>query len=65
MAQVRLARDWTDDAGVKHHAGDLVEVSAATQAELQKSGVVKANWAGPTDTGTSTTNWAGPTGGDS
>jgi hypothetical protein len=68
MVHVRLARNWTDLGGSGHHAGELVDVDAATLAALEASGVVTPAdgeptmaWAGPTgeDDG-----WAGPTGDD-
>jgi hypothetical protein len=60
MVNVRLAQDWTDGTGAAYSAGDMVEVDAATLAELESSGVVE--WAGPTG-GSGGTDWAGPTGG--
>lgn len=57
MVYVRLAQDWTDGDGTAHSAGDMVDVDAATLAELEASGVV----ASP---GGSTAAWPGPTGGD-
>jgi hypothetical protein len=57
MVYVRLAKDWTDGNGTKHSAGDMVDVDAATLAELEASGIVE----GP---GGSTEAWPGPTGGD-
>jgi hypothetical protein len=56
--QVKLARDWTDPTGAAHHAGDIVEVDTVTLAELEQTGVVTPNWAGPTKVD----GWAGPTG---
>ena len=60
--QVKLARDWTDPTGASHHAGDIVEVDTVTLAELEQTGVVTPNWAGPTDTPAKPDAWAGPTG---
>ena len=40
MVYVRLARDWTDDGGSGHIAGDLVDVDPVTLAELEADGVV-------------------------
>jgi len=57
MVQVKLERDWTDGTGASHAAGDLVEVDTVTLAELEATGVVKTDWAGPTGT----KDWAGPT----
>jgi hypothetical protein len=77
MVNVRLAQDWTDGTGTAHSAGELIEVDAATLAELEASGVVgggewagptggsggSGDWAGPTGGGTGSAEWAGPTGG--
>lgn len=71
MVHVRLAKDWTDGNGSAHEAGDMVDVDAATLAELEAAGIVAA-WPGPTGgegdawpgpTATGTDKWAGPTGG--
>ncbi len=56
MVHVRLAQDWTDDAGTAHAAGDMVDVDAGTLAELEAAGIV----AGPGEG----TQWPGPTGGE-
>ena len=40
MVYVRLARNWVDGTGATHAAGDLVDVDAATLAELEGRGVV-------------------------
>jgi len=61
--QVKLARDWTDPTGASHRAGDIVEVDTVTLAELEQTGVVTPNWAGPTGgTTAKPDSWAGPTG---
>ncbi|PZM96392.1 MAG: hypothetical protein DIU79_05190 [Actinobacteria bacterium] len=75
MVYVRLDAEWTDDKGVTHAAGDMVDVDAATLANLEARGIVRgidlgrgdfkgrkdpAGWAGPTS---EPQGWAGPTGG--
>jgi hypothetical protein len=40
MVYVRLAREWVDGTGASHSAGDMVDVDAATLAQLEESGVV-------------------------
>jgi hypothetical protein len=40
MVYVRLARKWVDGTGASHCAGDMVDVDAATLAQLEQSGVV-------------------------
>jgi hypothetical protein len=40
MVYVRLARKWVDGTGASHSAGDMVDVDAATLAQLEESGVV-------------------------
>jgi hypothetical protein len=40
MVSVRLAREWVDDAGASHAAGETVDVDAGTLARLEQSGVV-------------------------
>ena len=40
MVYVRLARDWTDADGARHAAGAMVDVDAATLAELEAAGTV-------------------------
>ncbi|NJC69722.1 hypothetical protein HC031_08310 [Planosporangium thailandense] len=69
MVYVRLARDWTDDEGLEHDAGDMVDVDAVTLAQLEADGVVEASdtretpvltaWAGETGV---KPQWAGETG---
>jgi hypothetical protein len=64
VVYVRLEQEWTDGEGVSHSAGEMVDVDAATLADLQAKGTVggeKAEWLGPTG-GNDTTNWLGPTG---
>jgi hypothetical protein len=65
MVYVRLAKDWSDGDGTVHAAGTMVDVDAATLAELEADGTVAASgddedWPGPT---ASTDAWPGPTGG--
>lgn len=63
MVYVRLEQAWTDGEGVSHSAGDMVDVDAATLAELQAEGVVggeQTDWVGPTGDEAGT-NWVGPT----
>jgi hypothetical protein len=48
--QVKLDKDWTDPTGATHAAGDIVEVDKVTLAELEATGIVKTDWAGPTGT---------------
>ncbi|HEX5541835.1 MAG TPA: hypothetical protein VFX60_09765 [Micromonospora sp.] len=62
IVHVRLEKEWTDGTGKTHAAGDMVDVDAATLAELQAIGIIseEANWAGPTGGGAGT-DWAGPT----
>jgi len=57
MVYVRLAKEWTDGDGTTHSAGDMVDVDAATLAELEASGIVEGS-------GGKTQAWPGPTGGD-
>lgn len=57
MVYVQLDSEWTDADGVTHVAGDMVDVDAATLAELQASGVVNEKDSG----GGATANWVGPT----
>ncbi len=64
MVYVRLDQEWTDGQGNSHPAGEMVDVDAATLAELEAKGVVTLqgkDWAGPTG---DDKDWAGPTGGD-
>ena len=64
MVDVRLEKEWTDDAGIVHSAGATVDVDAATLAELQGQGIVggeKAGWVGATGGGEGT-DWVGATG---
>ena len=42
MVYVRLDRNWTDRSGTSHATGDVVDVDAATLAELEADGVVAA-----------------------
>ncbi|SDZ06566.1 hypothetical protein SAMN05444365_105134 [Micromonospora pattaloongensis] len=64
MVYVRLAAEWTDAQGTTYAAGDMVDVDAATLAELESTGVVRGDgeagdaWAGPT---VDKQAWAGPT----
>ncbi|MBO4210071.1 hypothetical protein V6U90_00450 [Micromonospora sp. CPCC 206060] len=62
MVYVRLDGEWTDADGVDHAAGEMVDVDAATLAQLQAQGIVGegTDWAGPTG-GQDGTDWAGPT----
>lgn len=61
MVHVRLAKDWQE-----HHAGDEVDVDAATLATLEAQGIVSPNgddgWGGPgaSGTGKSGDGWGGP-----
>lgn len=64
MVDVQLVKDWTDETGVGHSAGETVDVDAATVAELQAKGIVvseKPGWVGATD-GKDGTDWVGATG---
>jgi hypothetical protein len=68
MVYVRLARDWTDQVGALHGAGDLVDVDAITLAELEAAGTVgepegDSAWPGPTTPGDPEGDdaWPGPT----
>jgi hypothetical protein len=58
MVYVRLDGDWTDEGGVAHSAGEMVDVDAATLARLQAEGVVSETTHG-TGSGDKT-EWAGP-----
>jgi hypothetical protein len=40
MVNVRLVRDWTDGAGSRHGAGELVDVPGGLVPELERSGVI-------------------------
>ncbi|MEV1287903.1 hypothetical protein [Micromonospora sp. NPDC049679] len=68
MVYVRLDAEWTDGGGVSHAAGEMVDVDAATLADLESKGIVHSdgtNWAGPTGDnptgGKEGITWAGPT----
>lgn len=58
VTRVQLERDWTDDQGVAHHAGDIVTVDRDTLARLERDGVVR-----PADDQASEEDWTGPTAG--
>lgn len=67
MVYVRLDQDWTDAEGDQHSAGDMVDVDAATLAQLQADGVVVdpagGGWVGPSGgAGTTGGGWVGPSG---
>lgn len=70
MVYVRLDQDWTDAEGDQHSAGDMVDVDAATLAQLQADGVVGepvdpagGGWVGPSGgAGTTGGGWVGPSG---
>jgi hypothetical protein len=64
MVYVRLAQGWTDSAGTDHAAGSMVDVDAATLAELEATGVV-AESDPPPNGGDNETDgsWVGPSGG--
>jgi hypothetical protein len=59
MVYVRLEQGWTDDGGVNHAAGEMVDVDAGTLARLQAEGVVGE--AGSGSGGGESTEWVGPT----
>jgi hypothetical protein len=65
MVHVQLAKDWTDNGGTAHPAGETVDVDAATLARLEKDGIVvepegdrDTDWPGPTGRNP---DWPGPT----
>jgi hypothetical protein len=69
MVYVRLARNWTDDRGSAHVAGDLVDVDAVTLAVLEADGVVTAaeqaeGGGDEPGRGDEPDGWPGPTGPD-
>jgi hypothetical protein len=41
VVRVLLERDWTDDDGVAHSAGDVVNVDWETMRRLEQEGVVR------------------------
>ena len=59
MVYVRLEKEWTDGEGLGHSAGEMVDVDAATLADLQAKGIVGEK--GESGGGAST-EWLGPTG---
>jgi hypothetical protein len=67
MVYVRLEQEWTDSAGNTHQAGEMVDVDAATLAELEAGGIVEepdGGWPAPTGGGGGTDGgWPAPTGG--
>jgi hypothetical protein len=60
MVDVRLEESWTDRYGIRHAAGETVDVDAVTLAELQARGVA----ADPDGGGGETGSRPGPTGDD-
>jgi hypothetical protein len=61
MVYARLAREWTDNGGAAHTAGDMVDVDAVTLARLEADGVVASTEKSGT---TVLAAWAGETGPD-
>ena len=59
MVHVQLAREWTDDSGTTHAAGETVDVDPGTLARLEVQGWV----ADPGDGDSDPESWVGPTGG--
>jgi hypothetical protein len=73
MQYVRLDKDWVDDNGVAHTAGEMLLIDAPTLARLSDEGIVgdsstedqedwqadwqEEQWSGPTEESES---WAGP-----
>ncbi|WP_329102580.1 hypothetical protein OG792_24320 [Micromonospora sp. NBC_01699] len=60
MVYVQLVQGWTDEAGVNHPAGEMVDVDAATLARLQAEGIVGEAGGGAGGGGVGT-DWVGPT----
>jgi hypothetical protein len=50
MVHVRLEREWTDDSGNTHSAGETVDVDPGTLAKLEAEGIVAEpqSWIGIT-----------------
>lgn len=63
MVYVRLDSEWTDGQGVHHSAGEMVDVDAATLANLQAKGIVGEELSGggkDGGSGATTQGWIGP-----
>jgi hypothetical protein len=77
MVYVRLAQQWTDQQGTEHAPDTMVDVDAATLAELEAVGVVAeaslslggagedpdGGWPRPDDGGETEGGWPRPDGG--
>jgi hypothetical protein len=61
MVYVRLDAEWTDDNGVTHGAGEIVDVDPVTLVNLEARGIVGNLDKGRAGTGKESTAWAGPT----
>lgn len=64
MVYVRLDAEWTDDRGVTHAAGEMVDVDVATLALLEAQGIVNSefpDWGDSGDGKDTANGWAGPT----
>ncbi|MFI6757860.1 hypothetical protein ACIBF5_01765 [Micromonospora sp. NPDC050417] len=60
MVYVQLVQGWTDEEGVNHAAGEMVDVDAATLARLQAEGIVGEEGGG-SGGGGDHKEWVGPT----